>query len=370
MPHNAPLAALPLGSTIGILGGGQLGRYLAIAAAKLGLRSFVFAPEEDACAFQVSSGHMVGVYDDEAALATFAKSCAVVTFEFENVPAQALAFIERFCEVHPRPMAAQATQDRRSEKNLLSKLKLPLAPYCLVEGPDDLKSAAAFLAHNGKAILKRARHGYDGKGQAVVSSAFELEGAFAEFGGPCVLEAFVPFEAETSVIAARAPTGEMVFYDMPKNTHEAGVLRRCDVPYAEAPALAAAARTIVRAIAQHFHYVGVLAVEFFVVRNEGGAPALLVNEIAPRVHNSGHWTLDACAISQFENHIRAIAGWPLGDPSRHSDAVMMNLLGRDLCRWHDVISDDPAACLHIYGKAGVTFGRKLGHITWLQKLCR
>jgi 5-(carboxyamino)imidazole ribonucleotide synthase len=350
------------GSTIGILGGGQLGRFLAMAAAKLGFVAAIYTPEEDSPAFQVASRRWLAQYDDEAALTEFAKACGVITFEFENVPADALEIAARHTLVRPGARAAQITQDRVAEKRFLSRLDLPTAPHAIIECEDDLPAASKFLAGFPTAILKRAREGYDGKGQLRVSSGAELEAGFFSLAGPCVLEAVVDFTMEISVIGVRPLEGEVYCYDSPENGHDAGILRTSSVPGGCPERHQSLAKDIARRIASALDYCGVLGVEFFVMPSGRGEP-LLVNEIAPRVHNSGHWTLDACAISQFENHIRAIAGWPIGSVERHSDATMTNLLGDDILRWQALLNDDPGASIYLYGKSDTRPGRKLGHVT-------
>lgn len=353
---------LPPGSTIGIFGGGQLGRFLAMAASKLGLRTAIYAPEEDSPAFQVASQRWQASYNDEAALVEFAKACSVITFEFENVPAAALEIAARHTSVRPPVRAAEIAQDRISEKRFLHEIGLPTAPCATIENERDLPAAALLLAKSGTGILKIAREGYDGKGQAKVASEAELRAAFLEFSAPCVLEGFVRFAMEISVIAVRSAGGEILFYDCPENSHAAGILRRSAVP-ASCPAESQRlAQEMTAKIAAALDYCGVLGVEFFVMPH-GGAGTLLVNEIAPRVHNSGHWTMEACAISQFENHIRAIAGWPLGSPARHSDAIMTNLIGEEVLEWRAFLEKDPGASLYLYGKSAVRRGRKLGHVT-------
>ncbi|MGA7325945.1 MAG: 5-(carboxyamino)imidazole ribonucleotide synthase [Rhodomicrobium sp.] len=354
--------ALGRGSIIGILGGGQLGRFLAIAAAKLGFQAAIYAPEEDSPAFQVAAIKWLASYDDEAALAAFAKACAAVTFEFENVPAQALAIAARHTRVRPNARAAEITQDRIAEKRFLTQLGLPVAPHAIIESEKDPQAASVFLSTVGTGILKRAQEGYDGKGQVRVASEDELSAAFKNFAAPCVLEGVLDFSMEISVIAVRMLDGEVICYDCPQNTHKGGILHTSRVPAGCPPPHQERAKEIAGRIAGALDYRGVLGVEFFVMP-EGSALALIVNEIAPRVHNSGHWTLDACVVSQFENHIRAIAGWPVGSTFRHSDAIMTNLLGDDVLRWKEILSEDPNLSLYLYGKSEVRPGRKLGHVT-------
>ncbi len=356
------LEPLDPGSTIGIFGGGQLGRFLAVAAAKLGFKTAIYCPDEDSPAFQVASRFWQCSYDDTPALTEFAKACDVITFEFENVPAAALALAQTLAPVRPSPRAAEITQDRILEKRFLTGIGLPTAPHAVIDDEGDLPAAAAFLAEAGAGILKRAREGYDGKGQARIGSEADLRTAYATFAAPCVLEGIADFSAEISVVAVRSAEGRLSCYDAPENSHGGGILRTSSVPAACAAAHQALAQDMTARTAAALDYCGVLAVEFFVMPD--GAPApLLVNEIAPRVHNSGHWTLEACAISQFENHIRAIAGWPIGSVERHSDAVMTNLIGEDALGWRGILERDPAASLYLYGKNGIRHGRKLGHVT-------
>ncbi len=355
------LEPLAPGSMVGILGGGQLGRFLAIAAAKLGFQTFIYADEEDSPAFQVASRYCHAAYDNEEMLTAFAGACDVVTFEFENVPAETLRIVARRSPVRPCARSAEVTQDRIAEKRFLADLGLPIAPHATIECEQDLPAAAAFLSTVGSAILKRSRNGYDGKGQKRVSSASELEETYRAFGAPCVLEAILSFKTEISVIAVRQASGAMEFYDCPENTHSGGILHTSEVPALITPELQSTAQSIAQQIASALDYVGVLGVELFVMP-EGDAVQLRVNEVAPRVHNSGHWTMDACTVSQFENHIRAVAGWPLGATGRHSDAVMANLLGEEVLGWRDILQSDPSASLYLYGKSSIRAGRKLGHV--------
>jgi 5-(carboxyamino)imidazole ribonucleotide synthase len=344
--------AVPPGGMIGILGGGQLGRMLALAAARLGLKAHIYSPEDDAPAFQVSSAHTQASFDDKAALETFAAACDVVTFEFENVPARALDIIAAFKPVFPSAATLAVTQDRFAEKNFVISLGLKTAPFQNVDdGAVDVPAPS---------ILKTRRFGYDGKGQAKVASRDDVARALAEFkNAPCILEGFVDFEFEASVIAARGRDGAFAAYDPPQNIHRDHILRRSLVPSRLSAAQADEAKAIAKRLADALGYVGVLAVELFVTKD-----ALLVNEIAPRVHNSGHWTIEACIVSQFEQHIRAVAGWPLGDPARHSDAVMDNLIGAEADDWQSLAASGGG--LHLYGKTESRSGRKMGHVTYLK----
>lgn len=349
---------LPPGSTIGILGGGQLGRMLALAAGQLGLKCHIFAPEGDNPAFQVAAAHTTARYDDETALASFAKAVGVVTYEFENVPAATAAFLDRLVPLAPNATALEVSQDRLTEKTFISQIAR-VAPFAPVDSAADLTAAMAKTGSPG--VLKTRRLGYDGKGQTRFATGDNAEAAFAAIGrAPAILEGFVAFEREISVIAARGWSGEIAVYDVPENQHENHILRHSVVPARIRPATAKAARDIAAKVVASLDYVGVIGVEMFVGKGE----ELLVNEIAPRVHNSGHWTMDACAVSQFEQHIRAVAGWPLGDPSRHSDVVMTNLLGAEADRWREIAAE-PGACLHLYGKSESRPGRKMGHVNRL-----
>jgi 5-(carboxyamino)imidazole ribonucleotide synthase len=346
---------LPPGSTIGILGGGQLGRMLAMAAARLGMRTHVFEPAADAPAAQVANRVTWATYDDAAALAIFAADADVVTYEFENVALAAIDALTPVVPVRPGRRALEVAQDRIAEKDFLSGLGLRTAPYAAVDGPQSL--AAALERLGAPAILKTRRFGYDGKGQVRLDAGASPGEAWAAVGeAPSVLEGFVDFEREISVIAARGLAGEIAAFDPGENVHQGGILHRTKVPAAIAPAVAQDAVLIAGRILNALDYVGVIGVEMFVTRQ-----GLLVNEIAPRVHNSGHWTEAACLVDQFEQHVRAVCGWPLGDGARHSDAEMVNLLGGEAAGAPAIIG----ARVHLYGKAEARPGRKMGHVTRL-----
>jgi 5-(carboxyamino)imidazole ribonucleotide synthase len=342
--------------TVGILGGGQLGRMLALAAAELGLKCHVYCPEAGSPAFAVAAAHTVAAYDDEAALAAFAATVDVVTLEFENIPLETLRFLSERVAVAPGVRSLAVAQDRLNEKNLMSELGIAVPAYAEVSSRQDIYSA---LAKTGRpAILKTRRLGYDGKGQAVIRPGDDLATVWRTIGeAPAILEAFVAFEREISVVLARAGDGTMRAYDICENRHVNGILATTTVPANVTPELAARAVGIAERIAIALGHVGVLAVEMFVLPGE----VILVNEIAPRVHNSGHWTTDGCLTSQFEQHIRAVAGWPLGDAERHSDVTMENLIGGDAGRWAEILAE-PGARLHLYGKAEARPGRKMGHV--------
>jgi 5-(carboxyamino)imidazole ribonucleotide synthase len=344
------------GGTIGILGGGQLGRMLSIAAARLGLKTHIYEPGMNPPAGDVAAAVTTAAYDDTQALARFADSVDVVTFEFENVPALAAETLLAHAPVRPNPRALQISQDRVVEKGFIEGLGIAVAPWRAV---GDLKELKAALAEMGApSILKTRRLGYDGKGQVRISDACKAEAAWDEIASvPSVLEGFVPFEREISVIGARGISGEVVCYDPGENVHRSGILHTTTVPAAIAPAARMDAVLIAGKILNALDYVGVMGVELFQAPKGG----LLVNEIAPRVHNSGHWTIEACVIDQFQQHIRAVAGWPLGDGSRHSDAAMTNLIGDEAADWPKLAASGEG--LHLYGKAQARPGRKMGHVT-------
>ena len=358
---------VPPGGTIGIIGGGQLGRMLALAAARLGLKTIIYNDTPDAPAFQVTDRSVAAAYDDLDALAKFAAGCDAVTFEFENLPAHAIAHLESLVPVRPGATALATTQDRLSEKTFVAKLGLKTAPFFEVSSADQAR--AAFAKIGGRGIIKTRRFGYDGKGQAKVASTEEAVAAFEKFKAPlqgnmpCILEGFVDFSYEASVVAARGADGAFAAYDPPQNEHENHILRRSTVPSQLNAAQVDEAKAIARTIGDALDYVGVFAVDLFV----GKDGALLVNEIAPRVHNTGHWTIEACAVSQFEQHIRAVAGWPLGDGVRHADAVMENIIGAEADAWEALAK---GGALHLYGKTESRPGRKMGHLTRLSPLTK
>jgi 5-(carboxyamino)imidazole ribonucleotide synthase len=356
-----PEAPLPPGSTIGILGGGQLGRMLSLAAARLGLKAHIYSDEADAPAFDVAQSRTVGSYTDQDALARFAVSRAVVTCEFENVPAETLEAAARVVPVFPQATSFAVAQDRLAEKEFLTGLGIPVAPYAPVDSLKDLRAALPKV--RVPALLKTRRLGYDGKGQVLIRGEDESARAFEAIGhAPALVEAIVTFEREVSVIVVRGQDGALQFYDPVENVHQNGILAISRAPARIAQALAVEAKTIAGKVADALGHVGVLCVEMF--ERAGEKPELIVNEFAPRVHNSGHWTLDACLVSQFENHIRAISGWPLGETARHSDAVMTNLIGSDVEKWRELAAEADTA-VHLYGKEEARPGRKMGHFTRL-----
>ena len=366
MSDAAALKVLPPGSTVGILGGGQLGRMLALAAARLGLKTHVYSDDPESPAFDVTGRATHGSYTDLPHLETFAREVDVVTYEFENVPVDAARHLARLVAVRPGERALEVAQDRLVEKRFISGLGIAVAPFREISHRRDLVSALAEFA--APAILKTRRLGYDGKGQLNLAPDADAAAGLATLGHrPAVLEARVAFAFEVSVMVVRAANGEVAFYDCPANSHEDGILRRSVVPSPLPRAVVGEAQDIAARIAAALDYVGVLAVELFYMGPNRGAdrqPSLLVNEIAPRVHNSGHWTIDACGCSQFENHIRAVAGWPLGATRRHSDAEMINIIGHEADAWNRHAAE-PGLVLHLYGKREARDGRKMGHFTRL-----
>ena len=348
------------GDTIGILGGGQLGRMLATAAARLGLRCRVFSPDPDSPAFDVVMDATCAEYADVEALELFAADVDVITYEFENVPAASAMILAARRPVLPNRKILETTQDRLAEKDFVRQLDIGTADYADVSSVASLRAAIARIGL--PAVIKTRRFGYDGKGQSIIRAGDDPERIWEDLATKsAILEAFIPFEREISVIAARSAGGQVECFDVTENEHADHILKTSRAPAAISDALAAQARGIAEKIATALNYVGVLAVELFVVAGDGG-PKILVNEIAPRVHNSGHWTLDGASISQFEQHIRAIAGWPLGKPVRHGPVTMTNLIGdeiNDYERWLTV----PGATVHLYGKGRPRPGRKMGHVT-------
>jgi 5-(carboxyamino)imidazole ribonucleotide synthase len=351
---------VPPGATIGIIGGGQLGRMLALAAAQLGYRCHVYAPDEKGPAALVAARFTRGAFDDEAALARFADAVDVVTYEFENVPTKPLAAIAARVPLHPPIAALETAQDRLAEKAFIQELGGRPTPYAPVGDRAGLDAALAVIGT--PAILKTRRFGYDGKGQARLDSAADADAAWAAVGGaPSVLEGFVAFDAEFSILLCRGADGGIVTWDAPLNRHEGGILVTSEIPAGPglAPAIAEA-EALARRAAGALGHVGMLTMEFFAAG--GGA---VFNEMAPRVHNSGHWTIEGALTSQFENHVRAICGLPLGATDRVAPRVAMrNLVGDEVEAWRDILAD-PGAHLHLYGKDSARPGRKMGHVTRL-----
>lgn len=345
---------LKTGDTIGILGGGQLGRMLAVAAARLGFKTCIFEPGGDCPASHVANYHFQASYDDIDALERFAQSVDVITYEFENIPTSALDALEAIKPIHPNRRALATSQDRLTEKAFLQDLGLQTAPFADVSDTDTL--AAAIDAIGTPAILKTRRMGYDGKGQSRLKTPDDAAEALADMAGaPAILEGFVNFSHEVSVIAARNPDGAIACYDPGENVHINGILSTTTVPAKLTANQRTDAILLAAKILNALDYVGVMGVELFVTTD-----GLIVNEIAPRVHNSGHWTQNGCTVDQFEQHIRAVAGWPLGDGSRYANVVMENLIGDDVLRIPDIAKTNTA--IHLYGKADAKPGRKMGHI--------
>lgn len=355
----APQAkALQPGDPIGIIGGGQLGRMLAMAAARLGFRTIILEPEEECPAEQVASSHITAAYDDTEALETLAALCSIVTYEFENVPIEAARALAQKKPVFPPPRALEVAQDRLIEKTFLQDCGIATAQFVAVDSQQQLEQALNDFV--GRGVLKTRRLGYDGKGQKHFSGPQDSPaGAFAQLGHvPLILESFVPFVREISIIAARTADGSVVSYDPAENVHRDGILRRSTVPSAASPEAIEAARIAATEVTNQLDYVGVVGIEFF----EMDDGSLLANELAPRVHNTGHWTEAACVTSQFEQHIRAIAGLPLGTTDRHFDCVMENLIGDEVDAVQSLLGE-PATVVHLYGKKEVRPGRKMGHVT-------
>ena len=347
---------LPQGATVGILGGGQLGRMLSVAASRLGLNTHIFEPEANPPAGQVAQKITTESYDNTMALQTFAQSVDVITYEFENIPTSALDILENICPIRPSRKALAISQDRLVEKEFLLSLGLEIAPHANVTNTESALEAIATISV--PSILKTRRMGYDGKGQISLIETSDMANAWKSMqGSESILEGFIDFSHEVSVIAARSIDGQVACYDPGENVHEDGILRSTTVPANLNTSQRMDAVLIAAKILNALDYVGVMGVELFIT-----ADGFVVNEIAPRVHNSGHWTQNGCDICQFEQHIRAIACWPLGDGSRHSDIRMENLIGADMDRLPDLRESD--AALHLYGKSEIKPGRKMGHVNF------
>ena len=354
---------LPTGAVIGILGGGQLGRMLAVAASRLGFRTHIYEPAANPPAADVAHALTTARYDDAVALAAFAAAVDVVTYEFENIPTAALDLLEAARPIRPGRQALATSQDRLLEKAFLSGLGIPVAPFAAVNSLADLQAAVARIGV--PSILKTTRLGYDGKGQMRLTSPDDAAAAYAAMqGAPAVLEGFITFSHEVSVIAARGLDGSVACYDPGQNVHRDGILHTTTIPARLTPSLRSDAVLMAAKVLNALEYVGVLGLELFVTPQ-----GLIANEIAPRVHNSGHWTQNGCAVDQFEQHIRAIAGWPLGDGSRHCDVVMENLIGDDILRVLALARENGTA-LHLYGKTEARPGRKMGHVNRVRPLGR
>jgi 5-(carboxyamino)imidazole ribonucleotide synthase len=353
-------ASLPPAATIGIVGGGQLGRMSAMAAARLGYRCHIYAPEPDGPASQVSARTTLGAYDDLDALSRFGRSVDVVTFEFENVSAAGLDALAGVVPVHPAPAILRTSQDRVVEKTFFESAGAHVGAWMAIEDRAALDAAVARLGL--PSVLKTTRLGYDGRGQAVLRTPEDLDAAWSRLAPkPLILEKFVDFACELSVIVARNTAGDIAAFDAVENRHRHHILDLTLAPAQVIPEIADAAKTLAIQIAEKLDLVGLLAIEMFVDRDG----TLLVNEMAPRPHNSGHWTIDACPCSQFELHIRAVAGLPLPPATRHSDAVMKNLVGPDELELWPHILKTPGLIPHHYGKVEARPGRKMGHVTTL-----
>jgi 5-(carboxyamino)imidazole ribonucleotide synthase len=348
------------GSTIGILGGGQLGRMLALAAAQLGFKTHVYAPEADSPAFDVATKHTIAAYDDEKALSAFAQGISVATYEFENIPVPTVEFLTKLVPVRPGAKALACAQDRINEKTLARELGAMTADFASVNSYDELIKRIAQIGT--PSVLKTCRFGYDGKGQAKILKPEDAKAAWAVMKDqPSILEGFVNFQSEVSVIAARGLDGEFRAFDVTENEHRNHILHRSVAPARIKPKAAEEAIAIARKFAERLDYVGVFAIEFFAL-DFSKQEVLYVNEMAPRVHNSGHWTQDGADTSQFEQHIRAVAGWPLGSTAlKAAGAEMINLIGDDINDWQKIAAQS-GACLHHYGKREARPGRKMGHV--------
>ena len=373
-PHSSPPATHPSlltsnmilpGATLGLLGGGQLGRMFAMAARNMDYRVTVLDPDPLSPAAEFATSHLDTAYTDSGSLDQLAHNCAAVTTEFENAPAEVMIALAERTIVRPAGDAVAVAQDRIAEKRFFKQQGFPVGPFAVIRNAADVEAAMA--AVNLPAVLKTARFGYDGKGQAKITSRTSLESTIREWRGvPCVLEEFLPLACEISVVLARSATDEIAMFPVAENQHVNGILDLTIAPARVDAALAAEAEDIATRLARALDYVGVLAVEFFVLTDG----RLLINEMAPRPHNSGHFTIDACRTSQFEQQVRVLCGLPLGDPSQHSPAVMINLLG-NLWRGEDLKTDPdwqvvlrhPGAHLHLYGKREARRGRKMGHVT-------
>ncbi|WP_455479221.1 5-(carboxyamino)imidazole ribonucleotide synthase [Bartonella sp. B23] len=352
---------LPSKNTIGLIGGGQLARMLAIAAAELGFRTVVFCPEADCPAAQTANDHIAASYSDSSALDRFISMCDVVTYEFENLSLQTVQYIEKARNVYPSSKTLEITQDRLFEKQFLQKQGIETASWYAVDDSSSLLSSLSALGERG--LLKTRRFGYDGKNQMMLDHPCDetLEKAFMTFRGhSLILEEIVPFLSEISVISTRTQQGQHIFYDCPENQHKNGILHKSFVPSHVPLDVQNAAKKISARVMDALNYVGVLCIEFFVLIDG----RLLVNELAPRVHNSGHWTQKACVTSQFEQHIRAICGLPLGSTYRHSNCQMINLLGHNLSEYKYFLTQENTS-VHLYGKSSVQPLRKMGHVIQL-----
>jgi len=346
----------PPGSTIGIVGGGQLGRMLARAASRMGYKTHIYTPEKDSPASHVATKTTVGAYQDTTALRAFAQTVDIVTFEFENIPAETLEMLQYLVAVRPKPEVLFTTRHRLREKEFISAQGIKTAPFAPVRNATELEQAIQKIGVPG--VLKTTEMGYDGKGQAVIRDAAEAAKAWASLGKTeCILEGFIEFTAEASVIVARSTHGEMRCYPLVQNIHRDHILHRTIAPAPFIDDYQTDAVRIAKTLAEKLDVVGLLAVELFVTKD-----GLLVNELAPRPHNSGHWSMEGAPTSQFEQHIRAICGWALGDTFVRSPCEMINLLGDDWLQW-EAYAKQAQAHVHLYGKTESRPGRKMGHVT-------
>lgn len=347
--------------TIGILGGGQLGRMSAMAASRLGIKTHIFCPETDSPASHVSAKTFVAEYSDKSALKEFAKSVDVISYEFENIPVETVQYLKKLKPVYPDDYLLEIAQHRWHEKQFLNNIGIPTAKWAKA---CDALQVHATLEEWGvtDCILKTARFGYDGKGQVKISKNTDIDAAFASLNSDeVIIEQLIPFKCEISVIVARDVFGKTECYDVVLNDHKNHILSKTTAPAPLSNALLSKAKKLGKKVADEVGLVGVLALELFVTKDG----KILANEIAPRTHNSGHWTIDACTVSQFENHVRTVAGLPVGSTKRHSDAVMLNLIGDDVALVSKYL-DKPNAAIHLYGKPETRAGRKMGHITILK----
>lgn len=350
------------GGVVGILGGGQLGRMLALAAAPLGLRCHVFCPDRLSPAFHVADAHTRADYTDKKALAQFADAVDVITYEFENIPSETVEYLDKRRPVRPALQALTTAQDRLFEKDFMSVIGVPTAPYHDISNEEELARAAADIGF--PCVVKTRRFGYDGKGQVRLDGPDDVNKAWASLNTDmAIVEGFVRFDREISVVVARSTDGRMASWPVCENTHENHILRETRVPADLTDPLHETASQYAQSVAEALAYEGVLALEMFVIESEG---RLLANEIAPRVHNSGHWTIEGAVTSQFEQHLRAICGLPLGATDLRGMVRMRNLLGKEAEDWQKILSD-PMAHLHLYGKVGAAPGRKMGHVTWVDQ---
>ena len=348
-------------TTLGILGGGQLGRMSAQAAKKPGIRTVIYTPEENSPASQVADETVIGQYEDETALTQFSEKVDVISYEFENIPVETVRYLKALKPVYPDEKLLEVSQDRIEEKTFLNSIDIPTAPWAAPKSPKDIESTLAKW-NDQSCILKTTRFGYDGKGQARIPSASEIETIWTQFNGaPLIMEGIIDFDCEISVIVARDKDGNMVHYGPMLNDHENHILSKTTVPSNLEASIEEQAVKLTKRLAEKVDLRGVLTLELFVTK--GGQ--LLANEIAPRTHNSGHWSIDACEYSQFENHVRAVCGLPVAEPDRHSNAEMINLIGADIEK-ASKYEGQSNIFIHDYGKSEVREGRKMGHITTLK----